>query len=197
MFEGNNPLMRQEIVMPENTTPGLISLNVPAVVKQIPGIRNSYINLPNFGSHQQFPQEMEFTENVSTIPMKRLVFKEGGVLKAQPGTTSDFWANLEAAKKRRTDAQAAINNGYKVELPEYVDVVEEDVVEPMNQVLVNGRVNAIKDIYKGDREGRNADLVSLGNEIAYTDPMGGTPTKDGNFPNLSGVLADTAHLASQ
>ena len=85
MFEGNNPLMRQEIVMPENTTPGLISLNVPAVVKQVPGIRNSYINLPNFGSHQQFPQEMEFTENVSTIPMKRLVFKEGGVLKGQKG----------------------------------------------------------------------------------------------------------------
>ena len=85
MFEGNNPLMRQEIVMPENTTQGLISLNVPAVVKQIPGIKNSYINLPNFGSHQQFPQEMEFTENVSTIPMKRLVFKEGGILKAQNG----------------------------------------------------------------------------------------------------------------
>ena len=77
--------MRQEIVMPENTTPGLISLNVPAVVKQVPGIRNSYINLPNFGSRQQFPQEMEFTENVSTIPMKRLVFKEGGVLKAKNG----------------------------------------------------------------------------------------------------------------
>lgn len=34
---------------------------------------------------QQFPQEMEFTENVSTIPMKRLVFKKGGVLKAQNG----------------------------------------------------------------------------------------------------------------
>ena len=85
MFEGNNPLMRQEIVMPENTNQGLISLNVPAVVKQVPGIRNSYINLPNFGSRQQFPQEMEFTENVSTIPMKRLVFKEGGVLKAQNG----------------------------------------------------------------------------------------------------------------
>ena len=85
MFEGNNPLMRQEIVMPENTNQGLISLNVPAVVKQVPGIRNSYINLPNFGSRQQFPQEMEFTENVSTIPMKRLVFKKGGVLKAQNG----------------------------------------------------------------------------------------------------------------
>lgn len=85
MFEGNNPLTRQEIVMPENTTPGLISLNVPAVVRQVPGIRSSYINLPNFGSRQQFPQEMEFTENVSTVPMKRLVFKGGGVLKAKKG----------------------------------------------------------------------------------------------------------------
>lgn len=197
IFEGNNPLMRQEIVIPENTTPGLISLNVPAVVRQIPGIKNSYINLPNFGSHQQFPQEMEFTENVSTIPMKRLVFKEGGILKAQPGTTSDFWADLEAAKKRRTDAQAAINNGYKVELPEYVDVVEENVVEPMDHALFSGRVNAIKDIYKGDRKGRNTALVSLGNEIAYANPMGGTPIKDSNFPNLSGIFADTAHLASQ
>jgi hypothetical protein len=28
---------------------------------------------------------MEFTENVSTVPMKRLVFKKGGVLKAQNG----------------------------------------------------------------------------------------------------------------
>lgn len=199
MFEGNNPLTRQEIVMPENTTPRLISLNVPAVVKQIPGIRSSYINLPNFGSHQQFPQEMEFTENVSTAPMKRLVFKEGGVLKAQPGTTSNFWADLEAAKKRRADAQASINNGYNVELPEYVDVVEESVVEPMDLSLINGRVNAIKDIYKGDRKGRNSALASLGHEIAYTNPMGGTPTKssDNNFPNLSGIFADTAHLASQ
>lgn len=41
--------------------------------------------LPNIVSTQQFPQEMEFTENVSTIPMKRLVFKKGGVLKAQNG----------------------------------------------------------------------------------------------------------------
>ena len=106
--------------------------------------------MPNIVSTQQFPQEMEFTENVSTIPMKRLVFEKGGILKAQPGTTSNFWTDLEAAKKRRTNAQAAINNGYKVELPEYVDVVEENVVEPMDQALINGRVNAIKDIYKGD-----------------------------------------------
>jgi hypothetical protein len=28
---------------------------------------------------------MEFTENVSTVPMKRLVFKKGGVLKGQKG----------------------------------------------------------------------------------------------------------------
>lgn len=41
--------------------------------------------MPNIVSTQQFPQEMEFTENVSTIPMKRLVFKKGGVLKAQNG----------------------------------------------------------------------------------------------------------------
>ena len=41
--------------------------------------------LPNIVSTQQFPQEMEFTENVSTSPMKRLVFKKGGVLKAQNG----------------------------------------------------------------------------------------------------------------
>ena len=41
--------------------------------------------LPNIVSAQQFPQEMEFTENVSTIPMKRLVFKKGGILKAQKG----------------------------------------------------------------------------------------------------------------
>lgn len=41
--------------------------------------------LPNIVSTQQFPQEMEFTENVSVIPMKRLVFKKGGVLKAQKG----------------------------------------------------------------------------------------------------------------
>lgn len=41
--------------------------------------------LPNIVSTQQFPQEMEFTENVSTIPMKRLVFKKGGILKAQKG----------------------------------------------------------------------------------------------------------------
>lgn len=41
--------------------------------------------LPNIVSTQQFPQEMEFTENVSTIPMKRLVFKKGGVLKAKNG----------------------------------------------------------------------------------------------------------------
>ena len=199
MFEGNNPLMRQEIVMPENTTPGLISLNVPAVVRQVPGIRNSYINLPNFGSRQQFPQEMEFTENVSTIPMKRLVFKEGGVLKAQPGTTSNFWADLEAAKKRRLDAQAAINNGYKVELPEYVDVVEEEVIEPMDQALRRGRIDAINEIYKNDPTGRQSALTSLGKEIAYTSPMGGSPNKDenNNFHNLSGILADTAHLASQ
>lgn len=41
--------------------------------------------LPNVVSTQQFPQEIEFTENVSTIPMKRLVFKKGGILKAQNG----------------------------------------------------------------------------------------------------------------
>lgn len=41
--------------------------------------------MPNIVSTQQFPQEMEFTENVSTVPMKRLVFKKGGVLKAQNG----------------------------------------------------------------------------------------------------------------
>lgn len=180
MFEGNNPLMRQEIVMPENTTPGLISLNVPAVVRQVPGIRSSYINLPNFGSHQQFPQEMEFTENVSTIPSQRLVFKKGGVLKAQPGTTGDFWKDIEAAKKRRADAQTAINNGYKVELPTSFEVVEDEVVEPIDQALVKGRVAAIKDIHKGDRKGKNAALTSLGNEIIYTNPMGGTPTKSGN-----------------
>lgn len=69
----------------------------------------------------------------------------------------------------------------------------------MDLSLINGRVNAIKDIYKGDRKGRNSALASLGNEIAYTNPMGGTPTKssDNNFPNLSGIFADTAHLASQ
>ena len=155
--------------------------------------------LPNVVSTQQFPQEMEFTENVSTVPMKRLVFKKGGVLKAQNGTTDNFWTDLEAAKKRRANVQTAINNGYKVELPEYVDVVEEDVAEPMDQALINGRVNAIKDIYKGDLKGRNAALASLGDEVAYVNPMGGTPTKSGdnNFPNLSGILADTAHLASQ
>ena len=137
--------------------------------------------MPNIVSTQQFPQEMEFTENVSTIPMKRLVFEKGGVLKAQPGTTSNFWTDLEAAKKRRTNTQAAINNGYKAELPEYVDVVEENVVEPMDQALINGRVDAIKDIYKNDRKGRNAALVSLGNEITYANSMGGRPTKDSNF----------------
>ena len=41
--------------------------------------------LPNVVSTQQFPQEMEFTENVNTVPMKRLVFKKGGVLKGQKG----------------------------------------------------------------------------------------------------------------
>lgn len=41
--------------------------------------------MPNIVSTQQFPQEMEFTENVSTVPMKRLVFKKGGILKAQKG----------------------------------------------------------------------------------------------------------------
>ena len=155
--------------------------------------------MPNIVSTQQFPQEMEFTENVSTVPMKRLVFKKGGVLKAQPGTTSNFWTDLESARKRRSAAQTAINNGYNVELPEYVNVAEESVVEPMDLSLINGRVNAIKDIYKGDRKGRNSALASLGNEIAYTNPMGGTPTKssDNNFPNLSGIFADTAHLASQ
>lgn len=155
--------------------------------------------MPNIVSTQQFPQEMEFTENVSTVPMKRLVFKKGGVLKAQNGTTDNFWTDLEAAKKRRANVQASINSGYKVELPEYVDVVEEDVAEPMDQALINGRVNAIKDIYKGDLKGRNAALASLGDEVAYVNPMGGTPTKSGdnNFPNLSGILADTAHLASQ
>lgn len=131
--------------------------------------------------------------------MKRLVFKKGGILKAQPGTTSNFWTDLESARRRRSAAQTAINNGYNVELPEYVDVTEESVVEPMDLSLINGRVNAIKDIYKGDRKGRNSALASLGNEIAYTNPMGGTPTKssNNNFPNLSGIFVDTAHLASQ
>jgi len=59
MFNGVNPTMRQEIVMPQNTTPGLLDLRVPAVVRQIPGLKNSYLNLPNLGSTQQFPQEMQ------------------------------------------------------------------------------------------------------------------------------------------
>ena len=120
MFEGNNPLMRQEIVMPENTTPGLISLNVPAVVRQVPGIRSSYINLPNFGSHQQFPQEMEFTENVNTIPMKRLVFKKGGVLKYLRGgrpskdVSSSFdWNGFKQDALGISNLARAINSSYK------------------------------------------------------------------------------------
>jgi hypothetical protein len=52
--------------------------------------------MPNIVSTQQFPQEMEFTENVSTIPMKRLVFKEGGVLKGEYGIPSGL---LDFTKK--------------------------------------------------------------------------------------------------
>ena len=188
MFEGNNPLMRQEIVIPENTTPGLISLNVPAVVKQIPGIRNSYINLPNFGSHQQFPQEMEFTENVNTIPMKRLVFKKGGVLKGQKGL-------LDLAKE--------VTSG--------IDVTK--IGQPRYEIGESGITNANLNIAEMARRGPTQEVETpvitkpiiatdyardhaygTGNETKATkqvgdywsqrrttEQFGGRPTKDSNF----------------
>lgn len=85
------------IDIPEGSAPGLVPMEYFA--RQItpktqivsshtsPFGRRFFLRpvLPNIVSTQQFPQEMEFTENVSTIPMKRLVFKEGGILKAQNG----------------------------------------------------------------------------------------------------------------
>ena len=85
------------IDIPEGSAPGLVPMEYFA--KQItpktqivsshasPFGKRFFLRpiLPNIVSTQQFPQEMEFTENVSTIPMKRLVFKKGGILKGQKG----------------------------------------------------------------------------------------------------------------
>ena len=198
------------IDIPEGSAPGLVPMEYFArqitPKTQIVSFHTSPFGkhfflrpvLPNIVSTQQFPQETEFTENVNTIPMKRLVFKKGGVLKAQPGTTGDFWVDLEEAKKRRAKAQAVINNGYKVELPETVDVIEEETTEPLDPALRKGRYSAIKDIYKGDSEGKQAALARLGKEMSYTDPMGGRPDKENNFSNFdrNGLLQDVLGVSN-
>ena len=188
MFEGNNPLMRQEIVMPENTTSGLISLNVPAVVRQIPGIRNSYINLPNFGSRQQFPQEMEFTENVSTIPMKRLVFKEGGVLKGQKGLwdlSKEIVSGIDLSKLGQKDYKIGedglLDTGLNIaEMARRSATPEtKSAITSPAPVITN---YATDHAYGSGNETKATKQVGdYWAQRRATEQFGGRPTKDSNF----------------
>lgn len=144
--------------------------------------------MPNVVSTQQFPQEMEFTENVSTIPMKRLVFKKGGVLKGQKGL-------LDLAKE--------VTSG--------IDVTK--IGQPRYEIGESGITNANLNIAEMARRGPTQEVETpvitkpiiatdyardhaygTGNETKATkqvgdywsrrrttEQFGGRPTKDSNF----------------
>ena len=91
-------------------------------------------------------------------------FKEGDVLKAQLGTTNNFWADLEKTKKK---AEELRNSGLIMEFKDPI-VVEEEVYEPFDKALYKGRMSAIEDIYANNPHEKVAATARLNSEYGKT-----------------------------
>lgn len=108
-------------------------------------------------------QESELQENIEQdkeIAEQVEEFREGGVLKAQPGTSADFWTEFERKKKR---AEELRNSGFIMAIKD--PVVEEEIVnEPLDDALYEGRKKAIDVIYANDPEGKARALGGLNYE---------------------------------
>lgn len=114
-------------------------------------------------------------------------YKEGGVIKAQSGTTNNFWADLEKTKKR---AEELRNSGFIMEHKDPV-VVEEEINEPLDETLYKGRMSAIEDIYKNDPHEKDAATARLNSEYGKTKS-----TESSNKLGLPFYLREATNFAN-
>lgn len=119
-------------------------------------------------------------------------FKEGGILKAQPGTTNNFWTEFEEKKKK---AEELRNSGFVMSFQNPV-AEEENVNEPLDEALFKGRQEAISKIYSEDDPEKQAALARLNAEYGKKDAVE-TPVQ--NIKNKLGwpfYLREATNLAN-
>lgn len=120
-------------------------------------------------------------------------FKEGGVMKAQSGTTTeDFWTDFEAKKKK---AEELRNSGFIMDFRN--PVVEEEVInEPLDEALYKGRQEVISKIYSENDPEKQAALARLNAEYGKKDTIESPVQTTKNKLGLPFYLREVTNLAN-
>lgn len=119
-------------------------------------------------------------------------FKESGVLKAQSGTTGDFWTDFEAKKKK---AEELRNSGFVMAFSN--PVIEEEVInEPLDEALYKGRQEAISKIYSENDPEKQAALARLNAEYGKKDIIESPVQTTKNKLGWPFYLRETTNLAN-